>query len=128
MFGSVAKSWFAKTRGIDPHSIYSVEIIPCVAKKAEVDHKPMNDACGDQDVDLAIITRELGRMTAAALIVVDDLEETLLNQPLGTFSGTGVIFGTTGGVMEAAFRTVHHIATSEDSNADAFKEVRGMDG
>lgn len=128
MFGAITKSWFAETQGIDPHSIFCVEVMPCLAKKAEVAYAPMNDACGDPDVDVSLTTREMDRMFRAACLDVASLPETPLDDPLGTFTGAGVIFGATGGVMEAALRTAHAIVTGEDAPADAFSAVRGMDG
>ncbi len=128
MFGAITKSWFAETQGIDPHSIFCVEVMPCLAKKAEVAYAPMNDACGDPDVDVSLTTREMDRMFRAACLDVASLEEFPLDDPLGTFTGAGVIFGATGGVMEAALRTAHAIVTGEDAPADAFSAVRGMDG
>lgn len=128
MFGAITKSWFAETQGIDPHSIFCVEVMPCLAKKAEVAYAPMNDACGDPDVDVSLTTREMDRMFRAACLDVASLPETPLDDPLGTFTGAGVIFGATGGVMEAALRTAHAIVTGEDAPADAFSAVRGQDG
>ena len=128
MFGAITKSWFAETQGIDPHSIFCVEVMPCLAKKAEVAYAPMNDACGDPDVDVSLTTREMDRMFRAACLDVATLDEAPLDDPLGTFTGAGVIFGATGGVMEAALRTAHHIVTGEDADADSFSAVRGMDG
>ncbi|BCV19592.1 [FeFe] hydrogenase, group A [Leptogranulimonas caecicola] len=128
MFGAITKSWFAQTQGIDPHSVFCVEVMPCLAKKAEVAYAPMNDACGDPDVDVSLTTREMDRMFRAACLDVASLEELPLDDPLGTFTGAGVIFGATGGVMEAALRTAHAIVTGEDAPADAFSAVRGMDG
>ena len=128
MFGAITKSWFAETQGIDPHSIFCVEVMPCLAKKAEVAYAPMNDACGDPDVDVSLTTREMDRMFRAACLDVASLPETPLDDPLGTFTGAGVIFGATGGVMEAALRTAHAIVTGEDAPADSFSAVRGQDG
>lgn len=128
MFGAITKSWFAETQGIDPHSIFCVEVMPCLAKKAEVAYAPMNDACGDPDVDVSLTTREMDRMFRAACLDVASLPETPLDDPLGTFTGAGVIFGATGGVMEAALRTAHAIVTGEDAPADSFSAVRGLDG
>lgn len=128
MFGAVAKSYFAEILGIDPRNMFVVEIMPCVAKKSEVDIPAMNDACGEPDVDVSLTVREMDRMFNAACINVASLNEEELDQPLGTYTGAGVIFGATGGVMEAALRTAHVIATGEDVAADAFKDVRGQDG
>lgn len=128
MFGAMTKSWFAETAGLDPHKVFCVEIMPCLAKKAEVAYEPMNDACGDPDVDVSLTVREMDRMFRAACIDVAALEEGELDQPLGTFTGAGVVFGATGGVMDAALRTAHYVVTGEDVDADAFRDVRGMDG
>ncbi len=128
MFGAVTKSYFAEQAGIDPHKIFSVEIMPCLAKKSEVDIPAMSDACGDPDVDVSLTVRELDRMIKAGMVVPQQLEEVELDDPLGTYTGAGVIFGATGGVMAAALRTAHAIATGREADADAFKDVRGQDG
>lgn len=128
MFGAVAKSYFAEMIGVDPHNIYSVEIMPCLAKKAEVAIPVMNDACGDPDVDLALTTRELCRMIRSEYIRPGELESEEFDHPLGKSTGAGVIFGATGGVMEAALRTAYFVVTNETPPVDAFSAVRGMDG
>ncbi len=128
MFGAVAKSYFAEILDVDPKNMFVVEIMPCLAKKSEVAIPAMNDACGEPDVDISLTVREMNRMFNAACLDVASLEEGELDQPLGTYTGAGVIFGATGGVMEAALRTAHVIATGEDVEADAFKDVRGQDG
>lgn len=128
MFGAVTKSYFAELKGIDPHNIFCVEIMPCTAKKHEVAIPVMNDACGDADVDVSITTREVDRMIRAEHIDATTLPEEDFDQPLGTATGAGVIFGATGGVMEAALRTAYHVVTGETPRPDAFSEVRGQDG
>lgn len=128
MFGAVTKSYFAELKGIDPHKIFCVEIMPCTAKKHEVAIPVMNDACGDPDVDVSLTTREVDRMIRAEHIDATTLSEEEFDQPLGTATGAGVIFGATGGVMEAALRTAYHVVTGETPRPDAFSEVRGLDG
>ena len=128
MFGAVTKSYFAELKGIDPHKIFCVEIMPCTAKKHEVAIPVMNDACGDPDVDVSLTTREVDRMIRAEHIDATALPEEDFDQPLGTATGAGVIFGATGGVMEAALRTAYHVVTGETPKPDAFSEVRGLDG
>ena len=128
MFGAVTKSYFAELKGIDPHKIFCVEVMPCTAKKHEVAIPVMNDACGDPDVDVSLTTREVDRMIRAEHIDATTLPEEEFDQPLGTATGAGVIFGATGGVMEAALRTAYHVVTGETPRPDAFSEVRGLDG
>ncbi len=128
MFGAVTKSYFAELKGIDPHNIFCVEVMPCTAKKAEVAIPVMNDACGDPDVDVSITTREVCRMIRAEHIDATTLPDEDFDDPLGTATGAGVIFGATGGVMEAALRTAYHVVTGETPRPDAFSAVRGLDG
>ncbi len=128
MFGAITKSYFAELKGIDPKNIFCVEIMPCVAKKHEVAIRVMNDACGDPDVDVSLTTREIDRMIRAEHIDATTLPEEKFDDPLGTSTGAGVIFGATGGVMEAALRTAYHVVTGETPRPDAFSEVRGLDG
>ena len=97
-------------------------------KKHEVDIPVMNDACGDPDVDVSLTTREVDRMIRAEHIDATTLPEEEFDQPLGTATGAGVIFGATGGVMEAALRTAYHVVTGETPRPDAFSEIRGQDG
>lgn len=128
MFGAVAKSYYAKLLDVDPSRIFCVSIMPCVAKKHECDIPTMNDAGAGQDVDLSLTTRELDRVLKAELIAPAFLEEEEFDMPLGMGSGAGVIFGATGGVMEAALRTAYYVLNGENPDPDAFKVVRGMDG
>lgn len=123
MFGAVAKTWLAKRLGVDPKNIFSISVMPCVAKKAESELPGMQSEVGC-DVDLVLTTRELARMMRAENIAVPSLEESAFDSPLGDGSGAGVIFGTTGGVMEAALRTAYFLVTGENPPADAFREVR----
>ncbi len=123
MFGAVAKTWLAKRLGVDPKNIFSISVMPCVAKKAESELPGMQSEVGC-DVDLVLTTRELARMMRAENIAVPSLEDSSFDSPLGDGSGAGVIFGATGGVMEAALRTAYFLVTGENPPADAFREVR----
>ena len=128
MFGAVAKTYYAQILGVDPARICSISIMPCVAKKQESALPTMNDAGAGQDVDIVLTTREICRMIRALHISPEKLEEEEFDAPLGTGSGAGVIFGATGGVMEAALRTAYFLVTGRNPDPDSFKEVRGMDG
>lgn len=128
MFGAVAKSYYAEQMGIDPKQIYSISIMPCLAKKDECAQPVLNDAGAGQDVDLVLTTREIDRMIRAEHILVNELEEEEFDTPLGVGTGAAVIFGTTGGVMQAALRTAHYLLTGQNPNPDAFREVGGMEG
>jgi len=128
MFGAVAKSYYAKLLNVDPSKIYCISIMPCIAKKHECEIPVMNDAGAGQDVDLVLTTREIDRMIRAEHIIPKDLKGEAFDMPLGVGSGAGVIFGATGGVMEAALRSAYFLVTGTNPDPDAFKEVRGMDG
>lgn len=125
MFGAVAKTYFAEKAGIDPAKIVSISVMPCTAKKAEAAREEMCDS-GYRDVDIVITTRELGRMIREAGIDFASLPEGEFDSPLGTGTGAAVIFGITGGVMEAALRTVADVATGESLTKVDYSEVRGM--
>ena len=125
MFGAVAKSYFAEKIGVDPHKMFVVSIMPCSAKKAECSLPGMNDACGDPDVDAVLTTREMDRLFRSDCLVPADLEEMEFDSPLGTGTGAAVIFGATGGVMDAALRSAYYLVTGKNPDADAFAEVRG---
>lgn len=126
MFGAVVKSYFAKKADIDPARICSVSIMPCVSKKAEAAMPQMADAGFGQDVDIVLTTRELVRMIRAESVYPLAIPEEEFDSPLGEYSGAGVIFGATGGVMEAALRTAYCLVTGENPDPDAFCEVRGL--
>ena len=128
MFGAIIKSYYAQLLGVDPHNIYCVSIMPCVAKKAECAIPALNDACGDPDVDCVLTIREVDRMIRSEHVNVRDLEPMDFDAPLGVGSGAGAIFGATGGVMEAALRTAHYLVTGKNPKPDAFKDVRGLKG
>ena len=128
MFGAVAKSYYAKLLGVEPERIYCVSVMPCVAKKHECALPNMNDAGAGPDVDAVLTTREITRMIRAEHIRPQTLAEEAFDQPLGTATGAGVIFGATGGVMEAALRSAYYLVTGNNPDPDAFRAVRGMDG
>lgn len=128
MFGAVAKSYYAQLLGVDPERIYSVSIMPCLAKKQEAALPTMESAGAGPDVDVVLTTRELSRMIRAEHIIPAELYEEEFDEPLGVASGAGVIFGATGGVMEAALRSAYYLVTGKNPSPDAFQDVRGMDG
>lgn len=128
MFGAVTKSYYAKLLDVDPNRIYCVSIMPCLAKKHECAIPVMNDAGAGPDVDLSLTTRELDRVLKSQSIVPELLAEEEFDMPLGVGSGAGVIFGATGGVMEAALRTAYFVLEGHNPDPDAFAMVRGMDG
>ena len=128
MFGAMTKTYIAQKLGVDPEKIYSVSIMPCTAKKFEKGVEAVDDAGHGKDVDLVITTRELDRMIRADNIQADDLKEEEFDDFFGEGSGAGVIFGATGGVMEAALRSAYFLITGENPEADSFKGVRGMNG
>ena len=127
MFGATLKSWWAKKNNIDPKDIVSVSIMPCTAKKFEVGREEM---CVDglADVDYALTTRELVKMIKRAGIQWDNLPDEEYDSPLGEGTGAAVIFGATGGVMEAALRTAVDVLSGQENAEVDYKEVRGMDG
>ena len=127
MLGAIIKNYFAAQKGLDPHKICSVSIMPCLAKKAECELPTMRTEAGP-DVDLALTTREIDRMIRAEKIDPARLPESEFDSPLDSFSGAGVIFGATGGVMEAALRTAHFLVTGRNPEPDAFRAVRGQEG
>ncbi|MDD2431432.1 MAG: NADH-dependent [FeFe] hydrogenase, group A6 [Firmicutes bacterium] len=129
MFGALAKTYYAKKMGLDPADIVMVSIMPCTAKKFEAKRPEMNSS-GVQDVDVALTTRELGRMIREAGIDFGNLQEEDFDEPLGISTGAGAIFGATGGVMEAALRTVYEIVTGEELSGEdlEFNDVRGLEG
>ena len=128
MFGAVAKSYYAQLLGVDPQRIYSVSIMPCLAKKQEASLPTMESAGAGPDVDVVLTTRELSRMIRAEHIIPAELKEEEFDEPLGMASGAGIIFGATGGVMEAALRSAYYLVTGKNPSPDAFRDVRGMDG
>lgn len=127
MFGALAKTYYAQKEGLDPASIFVVSIMPCTAKKFECQRPEMNGS-GFQDVDVVLTTRELGRMLKKAAINFTELPEDKFDDPLGISTGAAVIFGATGGVMEAALRTAYEIITGSTLTNLDFVEVRGLEG
>lgn len=125
MFGAVVKSYFAEKMHLDPHKIFVVSIMPCSAKKAESELPSMKDACGDPDVDVVLTTREMNRLFRSDLMIPADLDEQEFDSPLGTSSGAAVIFGTTGGVMDAALRSAYYLVTGKNPDPDTFTKIRG---
>lgn len=126
MFGAVIKSYYAEREGIDPSKIVSVSIMPCTAKKFEA-QRPELGHNGLQDVDIVLTTRELAQMIKEARIEFEKCEGEFEN-PFGPASGAGVIFGATGGVMEAALRTVADVLTGTDVEEIEYHAVRGVEG
>ena len=127
MFGALAKTYYPETQGIDPKDIYSVSIMPCTAKKYEME-RPGMDSSGYQDVDAVLTTRELAKLIKSAGIDLKSLPDSDYDAPMGISTGAGVIFGTTGGVMEAALRTVYEIVTGETLERLEFEDIRGIEG
>ncbi|MCI7619189.1 MAG: NADH-dependent [FeFe] hydrogenase, group A6 [Firmicutes bacterium] len=128
MFGALSKTYIAQKLGVDPEKIYSISIMPCTAKKYERSVKEVNDSGHGSDVDLVLTTRELDRFIRSDSIKPQDLIDMPFDDIFGEGSGAAVIFGTTGGVMEAALRSAYYLVTGENPDPDAFKNVRGMDG
>ena len=126
MFGAIAKSYFAEKIGIDPKRLFVVSIMPCVAKKSECTLPTMRGEDGIPDVDVSITTRELDIMLRANHISPVHLPEEEFDSPLGSGTGAAVVFGATGGVMDAALRSAYYLVTGENPDPDAFTAVRGM--
>lgn len=127
MFGAVAKTYYAQAAGVAPEDMYVVSIMPCTAKKFEAARPEMNDS-GYRDVDAVLTTRELGRMLKQGGVDFNNLPDSQFDDPLGKSTGAAAIFGATGGVMEAALRTVYEVVTGETLQKLEFEEVRGMEG
>lgn len=127
MSGAVIKTWYAEKMGIDPKDIVVVGIMPCTAKKFETKRENQS-ASGYPDVDYSLTTRELGRMIESAGIYFKHLPDEEFDNPLGESTGAAVIFGATGGVMEAALRTAVEKLSGEELKSLDFTEVRGTEG
>ncbi len=128
MFGTVTKTYFAEKIGVEAKNIFCVSIMPCTAKKYECDVLEVNDSGADKDVDIVLTTREVDRLIKKMSINVSVLPEEEFDSPLGTGTGAAVIFGATGGVMEAALRTAYYVLEGKNPDADIFSGVRGLDG
>lgn len=128
MFGAVVKTYYAQKLGKNPEDIVSVSVMPCTAKKYEINRDDQS-AAGIPDLDITITTRELSRLIKKAGIMFNDLPDEECDSPLGTGTGAAVIFGATGGVMEAALRTAVWKLTGEKADSPIeFKDVRGVEG
>lgn len=128
MFGAVVKTYYAQKLGKNPEDIVSVSVMPCTAKKYEINRDDQS-AAGIPDLDITITTRELSRLIKKAGIMFNDLPDEECDSPLGTSTGAAVIFGATGGVMEAALRTAVWKLTGEKADSPIeFKDVRGVEG
>lgn len=128
MFGAVVKTYYAQKLGKNPEDIFSVSVMPCTAKKYEIGRDDQS-AAGVPDLDATITTRELARLIKQAGIMFNDLPDEVCDSPLGTGTGAAVIFGATGGVMEAALRTaVWKLTGKPDSTPIEFTDVRGVEG
>ena len=126
MFGAVIKTWYAEKNGLDPKDIVSVSVMPCTAKKFEINRDDQS-AAGVPDLDITITTRELARMIKRARIDFVNLPDEQFDSPLGVSTGAGVIFGATGGVMEAALRTVVEVLEGKELDKVEFTAVRGVE-
>ena len=124
MFGAILKSYYAEKQGIDPKKMFVVSVMPCVAKKAESEREEMK-VNGLRDVDAVLTTREAARMMKEAGINLAILDDEQFDDPMGEATGAAVIFGTTGGVMEAALRTVSEVLTGKELEKLEFEDVRG---
>ncbi len=127
MFGAILKSYYAEKNNIDPQKIFVVSVMPCTAKKYEI-QRPEMEVDGRRDVDAVLTTRELARMIKAMRIDFTKLEDNDFDSPFGNASGAAVIFGVTGGVMEAALRTVAEKLTNKPLENIEFKSCRGPEG
>ena len=128
MFGAVAKTYYAQKMGWDPHDVVSVSVMPCTAKKYEVLREEQRLPNGCMPVDVSLTTRELGRMITQAGLLFEHLPDGAFDPMLGVSTGAAAIFGASGGVMEAALRTVVEQLTGEGMAPLEYKEVRGMEG
>lgn len=122
MFGSVTKSYYAEILGVPEDKIFNVSIMPCLAKKDEATLDNYHD------VDVVLTTRELDRLLLTTMVDPKIIKEIDFDSPLGMGTGAGVIFGVTGGVMEAALRSAYYLVNKKNPDVDAFKDVRGLDG
>ena len=128
MFGALVKTYYAEQAGIDPHDIFVVSVMPCTAKKYEVRREEQRLPNGCMPVDVSLTTRELGRMITQAGMLFDHLPDDQFDEMLGISTGAAAIFGASGGVMEAALRTVVEELTGDGMAPLEYHEVRGMEG
>jgi NADH-quinone oxidoreductase subunit G len=128
MQGAVTKSYYAEKVGKSPKEVFSAAIMPCTAKKFEITRDENMFSSGEQDVDVVLTTRELARLIRSAGIDFRTLPDEKADSPIGSYSGAGVIFGNTGGVMEAALRTAYNLVTGSELPDMSIQDVRGMEG
>lgn len=124
MFGAVTKTYFAEKINAKPENIVTVSIMPCLAKKDECNMELYYGEYAGHDVDIVLTTRELNRMIATSHIIPGELKPQACDSPMRDTTGAGVIFGASGGVMEAALRSAYYIITGNNPEVDSFKEVR----
>lgn len=124
MFGAVMKTYFAQKLGVKPEQIFTVSVMPCVAKKGEQEMDLFHEEYAGKDIDVVLTTRELVKMIRASHISPETLEDRESDRPMQEGTGAGVIFGATGGVMEAALRSAYFLLKGENPPADAFRSVR----
>lgn len=127
MFGAIAKSYLAEKLGVDPKKMVVVSVMPCTAKKFEASRKEL-EVGGIRDVDIVVTTRELSNMIRSAGLDLNDFEDEDFDNPLGESTGASVLFGNSGGVMEAALRTAYEMVTGEVLKDIDFEDVRGLEG
>ncbi|MDZ4199444.1 MAG: [Fe-Fe] hydrogenase large subunit C-terminal domain-containing protein, partial [Kiritimatiellia bacterium] len=128
MVGALSKTYYAQKKGIDPSKIFMVSVMPCTAKKFEIQRSESMFSSGHQDIDVSITTRELARMIKSAGIAFSELPDEECDNLLGAYSGAGTIFGATGGVMEAALRSAYFLITKKELEDVNFMAVRGLEG
>ena len=128
MFGALAKSYYADKMNLDPNDIYVVSVMPCTAKKYEATRKEFSVTGSDPDVDVVITTRELGKMFRQMGIDFDHIEEQEFDHPFGITTGAAALFGASGGVAEAALRTISEVLNETPLENVNFNAVRGMEG
>ncbi|MEG2688022.1 MAG: [FeFe] hydrogenase, group A, partial [Clostridia bacterium] len=127
MFGAVCKTYYAEKLGVDPKDIVVVSIMPCTAKKFEKG-RANQSAAGVPDIDYALTTRELAKLIKRCGIIFEQLPDEQFDAPFGIGSGAGLLFGATGGVMEAALRTVYEVVVGKEAPSLDFVDVRGTEG
>jgi NADH-quinone oxidoreductase subunit G/NADP-reducing hydrogenase subunit HndD len=128
MFGTLAKTYYAKKANMDPKDIYVVSIMPCTAKKYEATRKELSSDGIHPDVDIVLTTRELGKMFRQMGIDFDQIQEVEFDNPFGITTGAAALFGATGGVTEAALRTVYEVVNNKPLESLDFNDVRGLKG
>lgn len=128
MFGPIAKTYYAQLLGVEPSRIFVVSMMPCLSKKRENRLDGMDSAGTGRDVDEVLTTREVARLLKAYYVKPETVAEEEFDKPLGVYTGAGVIFGATGGVMEAALRTAYKVAVGTNPDPDLFHYVRGLEG